>query len=101
MKTPDILDLFANPVPFAPYEREIDGWKLMMFEDCSYYEKWVADDLTLLRANDGGRIVGLKIALAHERMGYYLDEKGVWHENGVGMGWCKLCGVKIRLCRCS
>jgi len=36
------------------------------------------------------------------RMGYYKDAKtGEWRENGIGMGWCRQCGAKIRFCKCS
>jgi len=35
------------------------------------------------------------------RMGYYKDAKtGEWRENGIGMGWCRQCGAKIRFCKC-
>lgn len=34
-------------------------------------------------------------------MGYYKDSTGEWKENGIGMGWCKSCGAKIRFCTCS
>ena len=35
------------------------------------------------------------------RMGYYKDSTGEWKENGIGMGWCRQCGAKIRFCKCS
>jgi len=35
-------------------------------------------------------------------MGYYKDAKtDEWRENGIGMGWCRDCGAKIRCCKCS
>lgn len=43
-----------------------------------------------------------EVPTVEARMGYYKDAKtGEWLENGIGMGWCKECGAKIRFCKCS
>ena len=43
-----------------------------------------------------------EVPTVEARMGYYKDAKtGEWRENGIGMGWCRDCGAKIRCCKCS
>jgi len=43
-----------------------------------------------------------EVPTVEARMGYYKDAKtGEWRENGIGMGWCRHCGAKIRFCKGS
>jgi Zn ribbon nucleic-acid-binding protein len=43
-----------------------------------------------------------EVPTVEARMGYYRDETtGEWKENGIGIGWCRQCGAKIRSCKCS
>ena len=42
-----------------------------------------------------------EVPTVEARMGYYKDANGEWRENGIGMGWCRDCGAKIRCCKCS
>ena len=43
-----------------------------------------------------------EVPTVEARMGYYKDAKtGEWRENGIGMGWCRQCGAKIRFCNCN